>query len=198
MPTVVEYTEATVKLSRILSGKVETDLQRRIYERFWAVFSREMFQRLYASYRRRSRNATDLYPPWNPLKPATIRKKRNRRKPPPSKHPTWINYDTGKLVASYQPGTVSNDTYSPPKNQLRELKPGKITLGSWVKYAEKVSSLRDLFPRTKVLVRWAKESSEVATKAIIPLLGTGGKFWPDNYPGYWPFRDAKGRFSRIA
>jgi hypothetical protein len=197
MPTVVEYFQATVRLGNILNGDCQNDLQRRIYNRFWAVFSREIFRKMHSSYKRRSRKHPDDYPAWEPLKPKTIRRKRYRKKPPPSQHPTWINYDTGKLLKSYSPGKISNDTYVPPKNQLWSIKPGKLELGTLVKYAEKVSARRDLFPRTEVLVRWCKEASEVAVKSILPLLGAGGKVWPNQYPGYWPFRNTRGQFSRI-
>ncbi len=197
MPTSVEYFEATVRLSNILKGECHNDIQRRIYKRFWAVYSQEIFRRMHASYHRRAKKNPDDYPDWEPLKPKTIRRKRNRRKPPPSSHPTWINYDSGKLLKSYRPGNISGDSYLPSGNQLWSLKPGKLILGTLVKYAERVSARRDLFPRAKVLMRWSKEATGIAIKAILPLLGNGGKVWPDSYPGFWPFRNTKGQFSRI-
>lgn len=167
----LEVLRLTTHLSRILKGQGTTAQEKQIYTRFWSVFSREMFKRMYASYRNRSRKWSDDLPAWHPLAKSTIKtKKRKRGAIPPSAHPTWINFDTGKLLASLRAGPASGERYIPVLNQLWKLTATRLSLGTEVEYAKFVNERRDLFPRPQVLVRWAKDSAEVALKAVAPLL----------------------------
>lgn len=172
----LEVLRLTTHLSRILRGQGTTFQEKQIYNRFWSVFSREMFKRMYASYRNRARKWDDQMPAWKPLAASTVKtKKRKRGRIPPSAHPTWINFDTGKLMASLKAGPASGERYVPVAGQLWKLTPNRLTLGTDVEYAKFVDEKRKLFPRPQVLVRWAKDAAEVALKAIVPLLAKAGK-----------------------
>lgn len=172
----LEVLRLTTHLSRVLKGQVNTALERQIYNKFWGVFSQEMFKQMFASYRNRSRNWQDELAAWKSLKPATIKAKKRsskRSKLKPSLHPTWINFDSGRLMISFKPGKVAGAGYVPGKDQLWELTPNRLTLGTKVDYASQVDERRPLFARPRVLVRWAKNAAKTAFKAIVPMLPKG-------------------------
>ena len=169
----LEVLRLTTHLSRILKGQGTTVQEKQIYTRFWSVFSREMFQAMYASYRNRARKQPDELPSWAPLKPATIKAKKRTRKSlklKPSLHPTWINFDSGRLLMSFKPGSASGERYIPGNEQLWELTKESLTLGTKVKYSEAVSDKRPLFNKPRVIAQWAKKAAEAALKSIVPLM----------------------------
>lgn len=147
----------------------------RIRDRFWAVLTAEVFRQMYASVKFRSVGHPDDYgDTWKELAPYTVKRKsragrRGGRQLPASKHPDHINYDTGDLLDSFSPGTVSGDNYRPANNNQRvEFQSNGLRLGTNIPYAAKVDRVRKMFPRN--YHKWVHYAVTRAVEAIIPLV----------------------------
>lgn len=166
-------------LARVLSGKDQTHNSFR--QKFWGIFTREMFRRIQASYRARSRGeADDLGNVWHPLKKKTVSRKKREHfrgglhpgvKVPPSPHPNFINRDTEELFKSLAMGALGA-TYKPVEDQVYSLSGSTITLGTSAIHSEAVNRRRKLIPRE--VGPWVKESLAIAiqkTVHLVPKLG---------------------------
>lgn len=74
---------------------------------------------------------------------------------------TDTNIRTGRLVAATRPGTVSNNRYYPPKNQVVEIKPrAGIRIRFLIPYIKEVSKVRPVIPDD--ISPWIIEAHEIA------------------------------------
>lgn len=147
--------------------------KREVSRKFWSIVVQELFKKMHKSYRERTTGGSDdLHDAWAPLDPKTIERKKKQRKVgsailPPSKHPRWINYDQGRLMASYKPGKIIASFYVPYNldQYVRiDLTSGKVKLSSRVSYAKRVSKQRKLFPGNHAA--WVRDAIAVAVKKM--------------------------------
>lgn len=135
----------------IQSNKSRSQLRAEIYglprkmrsPDFMGLLTHGVFRRLHSSFLTRSVGGQDQYGGnWAPLSPARRRFKSKRR---PGSEAT-INIFTGRLINSFQPSPRTRGGYSPGRDQLANISPGKAELGSKVPYAKYVNAQRNLLP----------------------------------------------------
>jgi len=163
------------RLAKVLAGTDTTHSGFR--NKFWGVFTREMFRRLHTSFRARSRGeADDLGVRWTPLKKSTIKRKSREHgrgglypgvRVPASPHPGFANRDTEELFKSFAMGALGA-SYRPTENQVYSLQGTNIILGTSAKHAKEADRLRQLIPRD--IGPWVKESIAIAIEKTIHLL----------------------------
>lgn len=163
------------RLAKVLAGTDTTHSSFR--NKFWGVFTREMFRRLHSSFRARSRGeADDLGNVWAPLKKYTIKRKSKEHgrgglypgvRVPAAPHPSFANRDTEELFKSLAMGALGA-SYRPVENQVYSLSGTNITLGTSALHAKDVNRLRKLIPAD--VGTWVKESIAVAIEKTIHLL----------------------------
>ena len=73
---------------------------------------------------------------------------------------TDTNIRTGVLVAATKPGTVANNRYYPPKNQVVTINPRSIKVRFNIPYIKKVDAVRPVVPDN--IDKWVQEAHEVA------------------------------------
>lgn len=74
---------------------------------------------------------------------------------------TDINIRTGALVAATYPGSVANNRYYPPKNQIVEVRPrGSVKIRFALPYAKEVDKVRPIIPED--ISPWIQEAHDVA------------------------------------
>ena len=150
-----------------------------IRDRFWAIFTQEMFRILRRSYMARSwRRADELGNRWKPIKPSTVKRKskphyRNGVRLPPSKFPASYNRDTSDLLDSFKPGTIAGNHYQPVRNQYVRKTSRNIKLGSDIEYAAyALTQDRELFPPGSE--KFVAQAISIALVKITPLIAKGG------------------------
>jgi regulator of sigma D len=74
---------------------------------------------------------------------------------------TDTNIRTGRLVAATKPGTVSNNRYYPPKNQVVDIRPrAGIRIRFLIPYIKEVDKVRPVIPND--ISPWILEAHEIA------------------------------------
>lgn len=73
---------------------------------------------------------------------------------------TDINIRTGRLVNATRPGTVANNRYYTPKDQVVEIKPRSIRITFRIPYISKVDAVRPVVPDN--IDKWHQEAHEIA------------------------------------
>lgn len=74
---------------------------------------------------------------------------------------TDINIRTGALVAATYPGTVSNNRYYPPKNQVVDVRPrGGVKIRFTLPYVKEVDKVRPIVPDD--ISPWIQEAHDIA------------------------------------
>lgn len=146
-----------------------------IHDLFWATVMREMFVQMHKSFVDRSVTGSDRFgETWTFIKLSTIKKKsrphkRGKLMLPASQTPGLTNRDTGRLLNSFEPGTISGSTYIPVNMDQRAFWRGRqMILESRVPYAKKVDLVRKLFKnQSKEMLERAIYK---ALNAIVPLV----------------------------
>lgn len=123
-----------------------------IHDLFWATVVREMFVQMHKSFVDRSVTGSDRFgETWSFIQLKTIKRKSRPHKRggimlPASQTPGLTNRDTGRLLNSFKPGTISGSQYIPVNLDQRAFFRGKqLILSSRVPYAKKVDRVRQLF-----------------------------------------------------
>lgn len=74
---------------------------------------------------------------------------------------TDTNIRTGALVAATRPGTVTNNRYYPPKNQVIDIKPrASVRIRFLIPYIKQVDAVRPVIPND--ISPWIREAHEIA------------------------------------
>jgi len=156
-------------LGLILSGRQPDKLQ--IRDAFWGAFIHSLSQKIHTSYLKRSQGtADDLGNTWQPLDPATIKRRLSpsiQRKFPLAGEGLIMRL-SDDLSRSLSPGTFDGFQYVPASNQKFEINSQGITFGSTLPYANRQNASRELIPDN--IEPWIVESLDVAAAHIIPLI----------------------------
>jgi hypothetical protein len=135
-----------------------------------------MFRLIHYSFIVRSERVPDQFGnEWQPLSPRTIAKKKKAHKRgmlrlPPSPTPESINRDTGRLVKSYEPGTLVGAAYVPVNMDQKVSWVGrKLDVGTRVPYAKEVAKLRQLLPKD-TQIKITRLAIIAGVKAIKPII----------------------------
>lgn len=145
--TLPEVRNLVRDLPGVLCGRRPDRFQLR--QAFVGAFARELYRLGYDSFRIRSAGAAVAgFPSWSPLHASTIRRKASpKARTTLYDRPESINIRSGRLMASFAPGTATPSGYIPVNSDQRViLRTNSVELISLVKYALKVLSLRPVWP----------------------------------------------------
>lgn len=145
----MQTTRVIIKnLPAILTGREKND-PHNLRGTFLSAFTHRLIEQMYDSFEIKSLGGTDdLGHKFAPLSPKRLKQKSSawfRRKYPKS-IPHAIMRVTDKLFDSFRPGQLGLATYTPPKNQMIELRNNLLKITSKVEYAEYQNAKRPFFP----------------------------------------------------
>ncbi len=80
-----------------------------------------------------------------------------------------------RLIKSLEPGHLSDDAYSPPKEQIFQSHWGAVTIGTKVPYAEFQHRMRPLWPDVSAMNRagWTSSAAKEGMERLISLVRSG-------------------------
>lgn len=73
---------------------------------------------------------------------------------------TDTNIRTGRLVNATRPGSVANNRYYPPRDQVVQVKPRSVRISFNIPYIGNVDAVRPVVPRD--ISKWHQEAHEIA------------------------------------
>jgi hypothetical protein len=134
-------------LPGILCGRLpDTDGLRQV---FIGAFAHELYRLGYNSFRVRSIGSSIAgFTAWRPLSKATIKRKSGKKTISTLyDKPESINVRTGRLLASFAPGTASAAGYVPVNSDQRvKVRKNSVELTQLVKYAMRALGIRPVWP----------------------------------------------------